>query len=137
MWFFLPIGSSDRKGLLQLYLELVDAYKKRFIPQNGQAAVLTCSSIWKKIRNTFTTLSELKLKFIAKAWKREATAHKTPLKGYSLKIEILTRLLYFFYSNLKIWFSCLKTWWICHGWARIFLSFLGSFLSTLDKRNKL
>ena len=28
------MGSSDGKELLQLYLELVDAYKKIFIPQN-------------------------------------------------------------------------------------------------------
>ena len=51
--------------------------------------------MWKKMRKSFKT-SELKLKFIPKAWKREAMAHKTPLKGRSLKIEILTRLLYFF-----------------------------------------
>ena len=69
-----------------------DAYKKRFMPQNGQIAVLKCSPIWKKIRKSFKTLSELKLKFIPKAWSREAMAHKTPLKGYSLKIEILTGL---------------------------------------------
>ena len=39
---------------------------------------------------------ELKLKFIPKAWEREAMAQKTPLKGCSFKIEILTRLLFFF-----------------------------------------
>ena len=66
------------------------------MPQNGQTAVLKCSPIWKKMRKSFKTLSELKLKFIPKAWKREAMAHKTPLKDSSLKIEILTRLLFFF-----------------------------------------
>ena len=72
------MGSSDGEGLSQLYLELVDAYKKRFMPQNGQVAVLKCSPIWKKARKSFKTLSELKLKFISKAWKREAMAHKNP-----------------------------------------------------------
>ena len=49
----------------------------------------------KKTRKMFKTLSEVKLKFIPKAWKWEAMAHKAPLKNYSLKIEILTRLLLF------------------------------------------
>ena len=49
----------------------------------------------KKKRKMFKTLSEVKLKFIPKAWKREAMDHKAPLKNYSLKIEILTRLLLF------------------------------------------
>ena len=31
---FLIMGSSNGQGLSQLYLELVDAYKKRFMPQN-------------------------------------------------------------------------------------------------------
>ena len=34
--FFLTMGSSDGEGLSQLYLELVNGYKKRFMPQNGQ-----------------------------------------------------------------------------------------------------
>ena len=37
--FSLTIGSSDGEGLSQLYLELVDAHKKKFMPQNGQVAV--------------------------------------------------------------------------------------------------
>ena len=41
--FFLTMVSSGGEGLSQLYLELVDAYKKRFMPQNGQVAVLKCS----------------------------------------------------------------------------------------------
>ena len=56
---------------------------------------LPCSRIWKKTRKSFKT-SELKFKFIPKAWKQEAMAHKTLLKGSSLKIEILTGLLFFF-----------------------------------------
>ena len=72
------MGSSDGEGLSQQYLELVDAYKKRFMPQNGRVVVLKCSTIWKKMRKSFKTLSELKLKCIPKAWKREAMAHKNP-----------------------------------------------------------
>ena len=52
-------GPSDGEGLSELYLELVDAYRIRFMPQNGQAAVLKCSPIWKKMRKSFKT-SELK-----------------------------------------------------------------------------
>ena len=65
------MGSSDGEGLSQLYLELVDAYKKRFMPQNGQVAVLKCSPIWKKMRKSFKT-SEPKFKFIPK---REVMGH--------------------------------------------------------------
>ena len=90
------MGCSDSEGLSQLYLELVDAYKKRFMPQNGQVAVLKCYPIWKKMRKSFKTLSELKRKFLPKAWKRESMAHNTPLKGSSLKKDIVTRLLFFF-----------------------------------------
>ena len=97
------MGSSDGEGLSQLYLQFVDAHKKTFMSQNGQVAVLKCSPIWKKTRKSFKT-SELKLKFIPKAWKREAVAQKTPIKGSSLKIKFLTRLLLLF-----IWFGCLKT----------------------------
>ena len=48
------------------------------------------------MRKSFKTLSELKFKFIPKGWKGKAMAHKTPIKGCSLKIDILTRLLFFF-----------------------------------------
>ena len=36
---FLTMGSSDCKGLLQLYLELVDAYKRREINDKGACAL--------------------------------------------------------------------------------------------------
>ena len=70
---FLTMGSSDGEGLSQLYLELVDAYKKRFIPQNGQVAILKCSPIWKKIRKSFKTLPKVKDQVHSQkeAWKRE------------------------------------------------------------------
>ena len=35
-----------------------------------KVAVLKCSPIWKKMRKSFKTLSELKLKFIPKVWKQ-------------------------------------------------------------------
>ena len=76
--------SSDGEELSQPYLELVDAYTKRFMPQNRQVAVLKCSP--KENEKLF----ELRLKSIPKAWKLEAIAHKTRLKGCTLKIEILT-----------------------------------------------
>ena len=84
------MGCSDGEGLSQLHLELFDAYKKRFIPQNAQVTVLKCSPIWEKMSKFFKKLSDLKLKFIPKVWKREAIAHKTT------RPEILTRLLFFF-----------------------------------------
>ena len=65
---FLTKGTSDSEGLSQLYLELLDAYKKKFMRQNGHVAVLKRSPIWKK---SFKTLSGLKFKFIPKAWKRK------------------------------------------------------------------
>ena len=60
------MGSSDGEGLLCLVL--VDVYKKRFMPQNGQVAILKCSPIWKKMRNikTLKHYLSLKLKFIPK-----------------------------------------------------------------------
>ena len=125
------MGSSDGEGLSHLYLELVDAYKKISMPQNARVAVLKCFPIWKKMRKSFKKLSELTLKFIPKAWKREAMAHKTPLKDISLKIEILTRLLIFF-ENLTIWFSCLKTW---VDMSRVD-AYLWGFFSTSKMRNK-
>ena len=94
---FLTMGSSHCEGLSPPYLELVDAYKKRFMPQNGQVAILKCSPIWIRMRKRFNT-SKLKLKFIPKAWsgKLRMTMPPPPLfKGSSLKIEILTRLLFF------------------------------------------
>ena len=66
--------SSDDEGLSQLYLELVGAYKKKFV------------SKWTS--HHITALLE--------AWKREAMAHNTLLKGCLLKIKILTRLLFIF-----------------------------------------
>ena len=46
------MGSSNGEGLSKLYLEVVDAYKIRFMSQNGQVIVLTCSPIWKKMRKS-------------------------------------------------------------------------------------
>ena len=120
---------SDGEGLPQLQLELVVAYEKRFMPQNGQVAVLQCSPIWEKMRKSFKALSEIKLKFILKAWKREAMARKTPLpsKGCSLKIEILTRLLFILIKPDNL-FSCLKT--------KVDVSWVGAYLCFFSNSKK-
>ena len=70
------MGLLDGEGLSQLYLNVVDAYNNRFMSQNGQAAVLKCSPIWKKMRKSFKTLSELKAQVLSQneSWKREAMA---------------------------------------------------------------
>ena len=73
--------------LSQSYLKLVNACKKRFMPQNGQIAVSKCSLLWKKMRKSFGK-SELKLKFIWK-FENEKLWLKNRLKGCSSKIEIL------------------------------------------------
>ena len=41
------------KDLSQLYLDLDDAYKKRFMSQNGQVAALKYSVKWKKMKKSF------------------------------------------------------------------------------------
>ena len=69
--------------------------RKDLCLKNGPVAVLQCCPIWKKNEKKFQALSELKRKFITKAAKREAMACKILLKGCSLKIKILTRLLLF------------------------------------------
>ena len=51
---------EDSEGLLELYLELADAYKKKFMPQSGQVAILKCSPTMKKMRKSFKALSVLK-----------------------------------------------------------------------------
>ena len=101
MCFFLTVGSSDGEGLSQLYLELVDAYNKRIMPQNGQVAVLKYSPIWKKMRKSFKTLSELKLKLTPKAWKREAMAHKT-IYSQDHKTRDSNSTFILFYLNLAV-----------------------------------
>ena len=115
---------EDSEGLLELYLELVDAYKKKFMPQNGQVAILKCSPIMKKMRKSFKALSVLKAQVFPQkeAWKRKAMAHRTPLKRCSLKINSIktNSTLFFYYLSMSIWFSCLKTW--------VDVSWLGSYL---------
>ena len=48
------------KKISQLCQELVNAYKKRFICENGQVAVVKCSPIWKNLKKDFKTFLELK-----------------------------------------------------------------------------
>ena len=47
-WNLLTMVSPDGEGLSQLYLEFVDAYKKRFMPQNGQVAYIKVLSNMKE-----------------------------------------------------------------------------------------
>ena len=56
------MASSDDVGkkISQLHQELVNAYKKRFMCENGQVAVVKCSPIWKNVRKDFKTFPELK-----------------------------------------------------------------------------
>ena len=62
------------KKILQLHQELVNAYKKRFMCENGQVAVVKCSPIWKNMRKDFKTFPELKSQVHSQieAWKQEA-----------------------------------------------------------------
>ena len=54
-------SSNDvRKKISQLHQELVNACKKRFMCENGHAAVVKCSPIWKNGRKDFKTFPELK-----------------------------------------------------------------------------
>ena len=57
----LKMASSDvSKRTSQLQQELVNAYKKRFMCESGQVAVVKCSPIWKNMRRDFTTIPEPK-----------------------------------------------------------------------------
>ena len=58
--------SLDSKEVSQLYVDLVDDFKKRFKPKNEQIAMLECSPIWKDLRKRFRTIPELKLKLTLK-----------------------------------------------------------------------
>ena len=71
------IASSDDVGkeISQLHQELVNAYKKRFMCENGQVAVVKCSPIWKNMRKDFKTFPELKAQIHSQieAWLVKAT----------------------------------------------------------------
>ena len=54
------------KKISQLCQELVNAYKKRFICENGQVAVVRCSPIWKNLKKDLKHSLSLNLKFILK-----------------------------------------------------------------------
>ena len=70
--------SSDDVGrkISQLHQELVNPYKKRFMCENVQVAVVKCSPIWKNMRKAFKTFPELKSQVHSQieAWKREANS---------------------------------------------------------------
>ena len=48
------------KKISQLHQELVSAYKKIFMCENGQVAFVKYSPIWKNMRKDFKTFPELK-----------------------------------------------------------------------------
>ena len=79
------------KKTSQLYQELVNAYKKRFMCKNRQVAVLKCSPMWKSMRKDFKTSPELKSQVHSQieAWKQEA---KSALAGKG--------------SPLSLWKNC-------------------------------
>ena len=68
-------ASSDGKEVSQLYLDHVDAYKKRFMPKNGQIAMLECYPICKNMRKRYKTIPELKAQVNSQmeTWKSDAT----------------------------------------------------------------
>ena len=69
------MASSDDVGkkISQLHQELVNAYKKRFVCENGQVAAVKCSPIWKNMRKDLKTFPELKSQVHSQieAWKQE------------------------------------------------------------------
>ena len=63
------------KKISELHQELVNVYKKRFMREKGQVAVVKCSPIWKKnMRKDFKTFPELKSQLYSQidTWKQEA-----------------------------------------------------------------
>ena len=61
------------KKILQLHEELINAYKKRFMCESGQVAVVKCSPICKNMGKDFKTFPELKSQVHSQieAWKQE------------------------------------------------------------------
>ena len=47
------------KKISQLYQELVNAYKTRFMCENGQVSVVKCSPLWENTRKDFRTFPDL------------------------------------------------------------------------------
>ena len=47
------------KKISQLYQELVNAYKTRFMCENGQVPVVKCSPLWENMRKDFRTFPDL------------------------------------------------------------------------------
>ena len=73
------------KKISQLHQELVNAYKKRFMCENGQVAVVKCSPIWKNMRKDFKTFSELKSQVHS-----QIEARKQERKKLFMKVEPLS-----------------------------------------------
>ena len=73
------------KKISQLHQELVNAYKKRFMCENGQVAVVKCSPIWKNMRKDLKTFSELKSQVHS-----QIEARKQERKKLFMKVEPLS-----------------------------------------------
>ena len=81
----LKMASSDvSKRTSQLQQELVNAYKKRFMCENGQVAVVKCSPIWKNMRRGFTKIPEPKSQVHS-----EIEGRKLERKKLFMKVEPL------------------------------------------------
>ena len=69
------MASSDYVGkkIPQLHQELANAYKKRFMCEDGQVAVAKCSPTWINIRKNFKTFPEIKSQVHSQieAWKQK------------------------------------------------------------------
>ena len=71
---FLTRGSSDGEGLSQLYLELADAYKKRFMPQKWSNRRIKKLSNMRKNESVKTSGVKAQVHYRKDACKRETMA---------------------------------------------------------------
>ena len=73
------------KKILQLHEELINAYKKRFMCESGQVAVVKCSPICKNMGKDFKTFPELKSQVHS-----QIEARKLGRKKLFMKVEPLS-----------------------------------------------
>ena len=98
---WLRIVTANFRALLMLI--------RKDLPQNGQAVVLKCSPIWKKMRKSLLCSSSSPKFGTGKLWL--ARPHlPSPRKGLLIENRDSNLTFILFYLNLTIWFSCLKTW---------------------------
>ena len=73
------------KKTSQLHQELINAFKKRFMCENGQIAVVKCYPIWKNMRKDFKTFPELNSQVHS-----QTEARKQERKKLFMKVEPLS-----------------------------------------------